>query len=271
MLFEAAPVPNPALPVLLTNRQLGAEMQDVLRRRFADRRPDYAVDVVYLKDGTLWPTWLSVPVPADHVDTLTARFRLFSCPADMVMPLARRLGLFDSGIGGQPTAIWLFYHLLTVSFTRGPLGSPITARRLVLDFLPAEEEDILPLGGGFGYRSRSKKDFYATFLPGNYDAAAEGPADAGSTAAAMMAAFVKAQLRRLLVMVEKRGDWDYGKPLYENIGEIELRQAGKVLATFDLTSMLVKAYDSAVRSHQNNGLDPWWPWVEARRLELFGR
>ena len=72
VMFPADPTPNPTLPLLLTSRQLHDETLDTLRSAFAVARPSYTADTVYLKDCTLWPTRLSVPVRASHVDTVRA-------------------------------------------------------------------------------------------------------------------------------------------------------------------------------------------------------
>lgn len=71
---------NPALALLLTNRQIHHEVQDMIARW---RSVDYTTDVLFVNNVGLWTTWLSVPVRIPRIDTLYAKFRLFGAPQNL--------------------------------------------------------------------------------------------------------------------------------------------------------------------------------------------
>lgn len=268
VLFQESPIPNSVLPLLLTNRQLYDDTRDMLRREFSAQLPKYTLDVMYLKDCTLWPTWTSVPVRASHVDSVTAQFRLFNCPGGLPMPrIPPRRGIFGSDI------IWTFYHLFIAAVKFGPYGRPITMRRLVLDFLPVEEDDILPMDPSTWGPASSLPDklrawnFYGQRLASGWTP----PLDAKVVGPAMVLDFLEAKLRRLLLF--NIYCFDYCKILYESIGEIEIRLAGEVYANFDLAEELAGREiwgppGSERYTKWHSVFCPWRERVEARRREL---
>ncbi|KAM0417122.1 hypothetical protein ACHAPT_012898 [Fusarium lateritium] len=70
---------NPALSLLLVNRQFNAEVQMIL-----DFIPaDYHVDVLFVKDYGLWPTWHIPILPrTNYINSIKATFRLFDATDD---------------------------------------------------------------------------------------------------------------------------------------------------------------------------------------------
>lgn len=103
---------NPALSLLLVNRQIHGEVQDVLRRS----PTDYAVDIMYVKNYGLWATWLSFPrlPPTQYIDSIRATMRIFE-PTQDIDPLYQRSLCFEGYQGA-----WAMYGLLDALFTRGP-------------------------------------------------------------------------------------------------------------------------------------------------------
>ncbi|KAK3379051.1 hypothetical protein B0T24DRAFT_610601 [Lasiosphaeria ovina] len=282
VLFPAHPAANPALPLLLANRQLHDETLDTLRRAFpASSRPSvvYTADIVYLTDYTLWPTWLSVPARAPHVDTVHAQFRIFGCPAAHRLDEPPR-GMFSGGAGGPPPVVWPFYHLLVGSMTSGrhaPCGLPFAANRLVLDFLPAPQPGgLLPLGRVVGF-GRAAANAGGPLPPENVSEGfglrraleAQCRGDPGIEAAARLMTFVVNQLEHLSRLNDSV--FEYGKKLHENIGVIEVRLDGKLHETIDLGQCLANMQPwtpSYARDKWNASFLPWRREVLARRREL---
>lgn len=120
------PPQNPALPLLLVNKQFHTEVNYVLRHASTN----YHVDIMFVKGCGLWTTW-SIPVlpRTQYIDSVHARFRLFE-PTDDLDPCFLKSLSFRGGDGGPPLAVWSFYRLLTALLTNGPgyLGPEQTER-----------------------------------------------------------------------------------------------------------------------------------------------
>jgi hypothetical protein len=140
------------LPLLLVNYQLKAETEAV-----AVRSSTFTLDIVYLDDVTLWPTWTSLPhpiVPGEVIDELHVQWRLFIAPGAIRMDMSRSRGLFNPSDGGPPAEMWIYYHLLMGLLRFGPAGyrgekpsldGGIYIRKLIMNFEPPEEKDfVLP-------------------------------------------------------------------------------------------------------------------------------
>ena len=68
---SAAAVP-PTASLLLTSRQLRAEMQETIRQTLVR----YQIRLAYRQDkGLVYPTWVSMPAFIDHVDILDVEIR----------------------------------------------------------------------------------------------------------------------------------------------------------------------------------------------------
>lgn len=277
MRFERAPPPNPALALLLTNRQLHSETRSLLSSRPLCRPLRYTLDVAYLQDCTLWPTWLSVPQRASHVDELNVQFRVFNCPADMWMMEKPSRGMFHIGNGAPEAIVWVFYHLIYIALAYGPCGRPITVGRLVLDFLPTDEEDIIPLGVSRHRRRRlsdltNPRDFFRLWRVDNRPNPVFDPTDFKTHAAAAMMCFVERELDMLLGIGADM--FRYGRIIYENIGEIEYRVAGKAQGEAGVawqlahTAMWGMNATSFSRQSWYAKFCPWLPKVQERRRKL---
>ncbi|KAH6989566.1 hypothetical protein BKA56DRAFT_576052 [Ilyonectria sp. MPI-CAGE-AT-0026] len=125
------PPQNPALSLLLVNKQFHTEVNYVLQHT----PTDYHVDIMFVKGYGLWTTW-SIPVlpRTQYIDSVHATFRLFE-PTDDLDPRFRGSLSFRGGDGGPPSAVWSFYRLLTALLTNGPgylgpepLGRPCDLR-----------------------------------------------------------------------------------------------------------------------------------------------
>ncbi|KAM5355117.1 hypothetical protein ACJ41O_001763 [Fusarium nematophilum] len=107
---------NPALGLLLVNKQFNAEVQHVL-----DHIPTiYHLDVMFVKEYGLWPTWHIPVLPrTQYVDSINATFRIFD-PTDDLDPRFQRSLSFTRGDGAPEPAVWAFYRLLTAVLASGP-------------------------------------------------------------------------------------------------------------------------------------------------------
>ena len=107
-----------SLPLLLVNRQLFVETQSVLER--LSMKHSYSLDIMFVNEQELWPTWLSVPALSTRVDNLAATVRIFGSP--------KSLGQsgFRGGDGGPPQIVWCFYSLMERFLIHGPVGKRIS-------------------------------------------------------------------------------------------------------------------------------------------------
>ncbi|KAH8673484.1 hypothetical protein BX600DRAFT_433110 [Xylariales sp. PMI_506] len=237
--------------LMLVNRQLFHEVQDVSRIE-ANRMPDYTLDVAFLKDVTFRPTWLSVPALAPRIDTLLARFRILDLPRGMELTYGMK-HLYMMGLGDPPRITWGFYHVLLTSLRFGPLGAEyivsgpatpdgslqsqcdmasviheqgITVKTLVIDFQSEAEPGILLL--------------MPTWMPRTNERFRAGHA---------LCAVIRRQIQGLLSM--NHYTREYGKFLYERVGNIEIRLDGKKLYDFDLNARFEKLrHDDDAADHE---------------------
>ncbi|KAI2624616.1 hypothetical protein GGS26DRAFT_205327 [Hypomontagnella submonticulosa] len=235
--FERRAIENPMLSLLLVNHQVHRETQDVLRR--ISDPPNYAIDIMFLNDGTLWPTWLSVPKLQRNLGNVYAQFRVFHTPGHLQARNAD--DLYGSEDPGPPPIVWLFYHLLSGFLRNGPLAldrdkddGGFTVQNLILDFLPASEKGILPFASFIQYFK--EVDDVAAPNPLEIDPGRGG--DESLLAAEYLAHFIRALLLRLLNL--KPSAMKYGRILYENVGDIEIRINGQFKWRLGIPEMLSK-------------------------------
>ncbi|KAI1631901.1 hypothetical protein F4809DRAFT_130579 [Biscogniauxia mediterranea] len=231
--------PHSLLPLMLVNRQLYSEVKEVMQllSQTSDV-PDYTLDVVYLKNCTLWPTWLSLPRPSPVLRTLYIQFRIFDLPdqlREMGWSYQDKPGSVYTPGNYLPSPIaCLFHGFFAQTLERGPLfagdgsGKGLMARRMVLDFLPTEG-DLRPLGEYARRRnSRRKRDFFA--MDDGWR-----PRSAELAAPEMLLHYVRGLLRFLLECVYLRHP--YGRVLYARVGEVELRLGGEVVENLEIPDM----------------------------------
>ncbi|KAF4458679.1 hypothetical protein FALBO_14579 [Fusarium albosuccineum] len=107
---------NPALGLLLVTKQFHDEVQHVQNHITTD----YYVDIMFVKDFGLWPTWTVPVLPKNqYINSIDATFRIFD-PADDLDNRFQHSLDFRGGCGGPETAIWSFYSLLTNVMEMGP-------------------------------------------------------------------------------------------------------------------------------------------------------
>ncbi|KFA49901.1 hypothetical protein S40293_01207 [Stachybotrys chartarum IBT 40293] len=111
-----APENNPAKELLLVNKQIRDETQYLL-----GHMPSvYHVDVMYVKECGLWPTWtLPCPPRTRYIDQVHATFRLFE-PTEDLDPRFNNSLVVRPGTSSSPTGVWAFWQLLAFVFKFGP-------------------------------------------------------------------------------------------------------------------------------------------------------
>lgn len=77
--IHCKPLQRHAMPLLHVNRQIRAEIFDLMPRKLAQGIDDAKLDVLYVEELSrkIWATWLSAPFPTDNLDTLHAQIRDF--------------------------------------------------------------------------------------------------------------------------------------------------------------------------------------------------
>jgi hypothetical protein len=246
MVYEGEPPRNPAMPLLLTCRQLQSETLALLHSRSfkSQRLPRCKLDMVYLTDCTLWVTWLNLPrLEVTHVDELHVQLRAFKHPTSET-PQAwscRRLGDMFSSI----MLNFLKVGPVTSWRSRRP-KTPLFIGRLVLDFLSVEDgKDIMP-------RDMAMHDMLTKnwrveldrveflFWQKAEDAAGNGVLEAANMK--VLGAILVPQLFRVLSEGCRAAPDDRGR-FHRQIGEIEYRLAGEFVATFDTAKSLERLPD----------------------------
>jgi hypothetical protein len=222
-----------SLPLLLVNRQLSAETKSALAR--LSTKHSYNLDVMFVNEAELWPTWLLVPALSNHVDRVAATFRIFG---HWDRKSRSALGI---GNASPPQIVWCFYSLMERFLRRGPVGEReagsqdrnITISVLTLDFLTPQDIDMLPpqqakYNDWFQSRVRTRRR----------------RADADMANFIMrpewLAAFVSDFMSGLLRMGYHTAR--YGMIIYERIGTIQICVDGVLKEEFELSKRLADLY-----------------------------
>ncbi|TQN70677.1 hypothetical protein CSHISOI_04764 [Colletotrichum shisoi] len=282
--IRAPPSGSPNNAILLVNRQLHCEAKTLL----ASKGTHCRLDVMYVKECGLWPTWLAVPRSTRHADSVHVQFRIFDPPAD-VNPDWKNEQQFRGGDGGPPFIVWNFYAMLSGYLRYGPTAfssvvadpSNFTIKRLVLDVLPPPpEEKHDRLVSGSRARRPAALDLFERFNTLVMDA--EKRERKGITwprppegkesliPAEKLAFFMCCQIGGLLSMYR---DWaDFGAVLYEGIGSIEIRVNGEPRRYFDLDDMLdglpiqpIAAWNEKEQQKRQKRFDAWKAQATATR------
>lgn len=137
------------LPLLLTNRQVHVETKDAIRR-LPNAKMVYLLDIMFVDDQTLWPTWLCVPKLKRDIEHLRVQIRIFGGGDAKSWNIWRQE---SSMYEERPFRLmWTFYATLERLCRRGPVGycskiidEEIIIRKLELNVLTSvEDESLLP-------------------------------------------------------------------------------------------------------------------------------
>lgn len=266
------PPQNPALPLLLVNKQFHAEVNHVLQYASTD----YHVDIMFVKGYGLWTTWTIPVLPrTQYIDSVHARFRIFE-PTDDLDPRFRDSLSFLGTDGGPDRAVWPFYRLLTGLLTNGPgylgpepIGSPSNLRpRYVVKKVVV---NILAPTDGAAHRSialREEEDEAKTRRGMCWSLH-----DTSIAPEERLALYMTRELDRLLAL--SYHSINYGMVLYESIGEtIDFLVNGEEYKEFNMEKL--------VREHEVNhwggirsvslarkwSYRSWRRWLDERRRRM---
>ncbi|KAH8896120.1 hypothetical protein GQ53DRAFT_761084 [Thozetella sp. PMI_491] len=229
-LWTETKVTNPALSLLLVNRQCHVEVKAAVMRQAAD----YTLDVIIAKDRTLWPTWTSVPVLTRNVDTVYTKFRII----DLDDKQSPKRFHYPPGNGGPCPAVWFFYGLLTSFAKYGPLNTVrrekgvvgrFTMKRLIIDVC------ISPEGKDHSFTFEPGHPF----APGNWPDSWLRPANlhVRDMPSHCMARYLAGEIAALLLL--DYYTMNYGMILYETILEvIDIRVNGELQMAFNMVELL---------------------------------
>lgn len=262
------PLRNPALPLLLVNKQLCGEVKDIIRLMTTD----YHVDIMFLKSHGLWTTW-TVPVlpQTQYIDSVHATFRPFEPTED----LDTSFGSLDfhNGDGGPPTAVWSFHSLLTDLLAAGPgyqpkkqegIRSRYVVKRIIVDV-------VAPIDGA-AYKSIFWEDErYEDEVSPRQDG--RGPHDASIAPEQRLANYMIENLDRLLHLTYYT--MDYGAIVYESVLEdITILVNGSECKRYDMNELMREhkmeywgeTRDFIARRKRAHGR--WKTWVHERRERM---
>ena len=122
--YPMEPVSISCSGLLLTCRQVRAEVLDVIARLKVQNQLQYKIDCIIEDEKFFCPTWLSVPVVSFDIDTVEVNFRIFG-------QRNGRCG-FTPGDGGPSFLIWSLFALLNRFLERGPnFLSPFKSRQKI--------------------------------------------------------------------------------------------------------------------------------------------
>lgn len=263
-----------SIALLLANRQLSAETQDALER--LPTTYSYGLDVMFVDEKELWPTWVSVPALSPRVDSVVATFRIFGTwDGEGRFP-------FRLGDGSPPEIVWCFYSLMERFLTCGPVGKRklqyldrnITVKFLTLNILtppglePVATDDMQT----YGHWYRSRIDHY--YISDDEEDDDDAARTAGTNIPmqpALLADFLYGYICHLLGMGYHTAR--EGGIMYERIGTIRICVDGELKHECDLGEYLARLrFTNALQTFGNvyppeNRVPFFWQWKK-RALEM---
>jgi hypothetical protein len=212
-------------PTLLVNHQLHLETLAAIKR--LPTKHSYSLDMMFVNEQWLCPTWLSVPCLTRRVDKVYAALRSVTN--------GRRGRAFRGGNGGPPEVVWLFYELLERFLHVGPAGQRKEGdnnkkykyfRIKTLDIDIITPDHFIPETGPHGFsRLISSPD-----LPDKNTKEHEY--------ASRLCIFIRMKINGLLSLGYHTAL--YGKLLYERIGNIRMLLDGEIKEEWVLAEELRK-------------------------------
>ncbi|KAM0327580.1 hypothetical protein ACHAQA_005873 [Verticillium albo-atrum] len=234
--------------LLQTSRQLRIDTHKCLA---LPRKRVHHLDVLFVNDGGLWPTWLSQPGPARHVDMLHAQFRVEELSKDKDVASTWKKIQWGNGRGSGKKAALTFGRLITSYLQSGPTLPPFstydsraenTIGRLVLDVpLAPEAEDgsspVIPRFAGERYLFGAPGRFVARREDGQLEwVRSREEADPRRLPAEKLAYFMRLELIRIL----KCRHFTH-EILYDGIGVMEIRVDGELRWLVDTEAQIQHA------------------------------
>ncbi|KAF2493043.1 hypothetical protein BU16DRAFT_529270 [Lophium mytilinum] len=212
--------------LLLVNRQISSKTAAALTLF----HPPYELDVIFLEESKLWPTWLSVPALSSQLDQVNATIRI-SGHHDIPWPL---------GNGGPPWQVWPFFYLLEYVLRRGPvphtdssLDREVTIKNLDLNFIGKDDKEEIP---GETPPPASENWKYTRYHAQSASLQDDETVQKKVLRPTWLAWFLMRHCLELLGMTYHTAQ--YGAILHERVGSIQFSVNGKRFAHFEIGTVL---------------------------------
>ncbi|VUC26125.1 unnamed protein product [Clonostachys rosea] len=265
---------NPALSLLLVNRQIHHEVKKLVPCLSTDCH----VDVMYVKESGVWPTWSISALPQTrYTGSLYATIRTFD-PPDILENKYRHRIIADGDEQSSTVLHWSFYWLLAKFLDYGPgllRPSPSERIRSTISSLYAVNQviiDVVAPGSGSGHKSILVDDE-------RYEVAKKELErfpihdDVSIPIEERLAIYLSGYLDRILSFDVNMVD--RGLILYEQIiDRITVTVNGKEFRVFDLEARLMKEEVRWRREIPDSNeklkpfLEKWTHWVGERRQRM---
>ena len=225
--------------LLLTSKQLNAEMREVMH----GAPVNYKLDVKFLRDSYLVPTWTSIPVRSSRIDRLEATFQSLGAYQRPVKDLnlkggPRRRDIWKRSSGRAPLHVRPFYSLLERFLKFGPVGptsleieTPGSIDCLELNYVDPEDTSLLPPKAANSDEERECSLRLHMYRRGEVDT---------NKIQVLRPEWLEKTLSRHLYMLLRMDEHysPYGAVLYEHIGRIVIKVNGDIVRELDLGEML---------------------------------
>lgn len=249
------PLQSHSMPLLQVNRQIRYEVIDILPRKLGQRIDDAKLDVLFVEDvfQQLWGTWLSAPFPTSNLNTLHAEIRDFQilrsfsshtthptasieqdcrhwvvpCCADTLLKFLA--DFLQPGEGSTP-----IYNAQEIKYAAGSQVASRTIQNLAINIpLKLDQQDSLET------RVRCSWCKSANANVSNDSIYRRIPS--GKRAALIFAQSLHDQLRGIFDTTPRHCPLiTCPRIVFETIGSIHLKVAGKLFASMDLGKILAE-------------------------------
>lgn len=249
------PLQSHSMPLLQLNRQIRYEVIDILPRKLGQRIGDAKLDVLFVEDvfQQLWGTWLSAPFPTSNLNTLHAEIRDFQilesfsshtthptasieqdcrhwvvpCCADKLLKFLA--DFLQPGEGSTP-----IYNAQEIKYAAGSQVASRTIQNLAINIpLKLDQQDSLETRVRCSWCKSANADVSNDSIYRRIPS--------GKRAALIFAQSLHDQLREIFDTTPR--DWPLitcPRIIFETIGSIHLKVAGKQFASMDLSKILAK-------------------------------
>lgn len=246
------------MPLLQVNQQIRDEVVDLMPRKLGHRADDAKLDFLFVEDSYrhLWGTWLSAPFPTSKLNTLHAEIRAIQIVDSITFPLIRSVHPIANV--GQDCKIWvdsqcaakLLNFLVdflqprkgevsmhTTQRVEGAAGSQIANRTIQdlainIPFEPDQQESL---------ETRIRCLWCTNANAGVSSNYVHRRILSGRRAALIFAQSLHNQL--LHIFETPPTGWplfNFSRIIFEAIGTIQLKVAGRPFASMDLSKILAK-------------------------------
>ncbi|KAM0274320.1 hypothetical protein ACHAQH_007955 [Verticillium albo-atrum] len=207
--------------LLLTNRQICCETRKLLMGPLT-----YKLDLMHVSGSGIWPTWLSVPTPQRHIDTLYITLRISDLPeeSDPAWDCGIKRSSLTQMHGHARFLKHTYVYLLAGFLQKGPF-SPTASRR---DYTASYSAKTLVLDV-----ASPKPGTFVDLIPSSWQLSSIDPVAPAERLACSLG-------RWLGHALNGSGNYLNGHILYQGFGSIHIRVDGEERKVFDLTDLFCR-------------------------------